>query len=151
MSFRKLGIAVVLSSAFAFIACGDDSSSSSSETVITCNIVSEDPLVLSTNEDGIKSTSTIELKDKRLVETVKFDSNDHIPDSVFNEIFKQACDTYKQDPDYNDTTLSCSGKTITAVSRVEWTESEFKSIENSFKKKCDQYTDKSSSSSASEL
>lgn len=149
MFFRKLGMAVILSSVFALIACGDDSSSSSSETVITCNIVSEDPLVLSTNEDGIKSTSTIELKDKRLVETVKFDSNDHIPDSVFNEIFKQACDTYKQDPDYNDTTLSCSEKTITAISRMEWTESEFKSIENSFKKKCNQY--KSSSSSASEL
>jgi hypothetical protein len=109
MSFRKLGIAVVLSSAFAFIACGDDSSSNSGET-ITCKIASKDPLVLDMDENGIHSTTTVELKENRLVETVKFDSNDHIPDSVFNEIFKQACDTYKQDPDYNDTTLSCSEK-----------------------------------------
>ena len=150
MSFRKLGIAVVLSSAFAFIACGDDSSSNSGETImVTCTVVSENPLVLDLDEGGIHSVNTIELKDKRLVETVKFDSNDHIPDSNFNKIFKQACDTYKQDPDYNDTTLSCSEKTITAISRMEWTESEFKSIENSFKKKCYQYTDKSSSSSGS--
>lgn len=148
MSFRKLGIAVVLSSAFAFIACGDDSSSNSGET-ITCKIASKDPLVLDMDENGIHSTTTVELKENRLVETVKFDSNDHISDSVFNEIFKQACDTYKQDPDYNDTTLSCSEKTITAISRMEWTESEFKSIKNSFKKKCIQYGDKSSSSSGS--
>ncbi|MBQ3715566.1 MAG: hypothetical protein II892_08295 [Fibrobacter sp.] len=126
MFFRKLGMAVVFSSAFALIACGDDSSSSSSETVITCNIVSEDPLVLSTNEDGIKSTSTIELKDKRLVETVKFDT----------DVPSQACQTYKNDTDYGD--VSCSGKTIKAISSMELTESEFESIENAFRRQCKQ-------------
>lgn len=129
MSFKELCLAITLSSTFALVACGDDSSSSSGETImVTCTVVSENPLVLDLDEGGIHSVNTIELKDKRLVETVKFDT----------DVPKQACQTYMNDVDYDAEKVSCTGKTIVATSSMEMTETEFKSLEAAFRNQCTQ-------------
>lgn len=111
------------------VACGDSSSSPSSKNGQDyCKVVSSDPLVLETLEDGIYSKTSFEYSDERLVETVEFDNP---------SIAKFACSSYEEDEDYGE--VECSGTSITAYSDERLTKNEYKRLLNTFLSMCKEY------------
>ena len=108
------GAAIVCS--LGLVACGDSSSSPSSKKGQDyCKVVSSDPLVLETLEDGIYSKTSFEYSDERLVEKVEFDDQ---------SIAKFACSSYMEDDDYG--VVDCNGKSVVAYSGARLTKNEYK-------------------------
>lgn len=111
------------------VACGDSSSSPSSKKGQDyCKVVSSDPLVLETLEDGIYSKTSFEYSDERLVEKVEFDDQ---------SIAKFACSSYMEDDDYG--VVDCNGKSVVAYSGARLTKNEYKKLLNTFLSMCKEY------------
>ncbi|MBR4681190.1 MAG: hypothetical protein IKP03_08815 [Fibrobacter sp.] len=111
------------------VACGDSSSSpSSKKSQDYCKVVSSDPLVLETLEDGIYSKTSFEYSDERLVEKVEFDDQ---------SIAKFACSSYMEDDDYG--VVDCNGKSVVAYSGARLTKNEYKKLLNTFLSMCKEY------------
>ena len=111
------------------VACGDSSSSPSSKKGQDyCKVVSSDPLVLETLEDGIYSKTSFEYSDERLVEKVEFDDL---------SIAKFACSSYMEDDDYG--VVDCNGKSVVAYSGARLTKNEYKKLLNTFLSMCKEY------------
>ncbi len=121
------GAAIVCS--LGLVACGDSSSSPSSKKGQDyCKVVSSDPLVLETLEDGIYSKTSFEYSDERLVEKVEFDDQ---------SIAKFACSSYMEDDDYG--VVDCNGKSVVAYSGARLTKNEYKKLLNTFLSMCKEY------------
>ena len=121
------GAAIVCS--LGLVACGDSSSSPSSKKGQDyCKVVSSDPLVLETLEDGIYSKTSFEYSDERLVEKVEFDDQ---------SIAKFACSSYMEDDDYG--VVDCNGKAVAAYRGARLTKNEYKKLLNTFLSMCKEY------------
>ena len=108
------------------VACGDSSSSPSAQKGQDyCKIVSSEPLVLETVEEGVYSKSSFEYTDGYLVEKVEFDDR---------SIAKYACNAYKSDSDYGK--VECNGKTVVAYSDESLTKNEYKHLLSMFVSMC---------------
>ena len=101
---------------FGFIACDDSSSSSSNGT--SCKVVSQEPLVIETVQEGVKSETTFKLEGNKVIETIKTDRD--IPEEV--------CNSYKNDSDYGD--IECNKNTVTTTSKDELSKKEFETLKN---------------------
>ena len=111
------------------VACGD-SSSSPSKGQDYCKIVSSEPLVLETLEEGIYSKTSFDYSDERLVEKVEYEDQ---------SVAKWACSSYKSDDDYGE--VECNGKSIIAYSSDRLTNSQYKKLLNMFVSMCKEYDD----------
>ena len=115
MNILKMGPLLALTVTFGLTACSDSSSSDNS-----CQVLSQDPLVIESIQQGNKTETTLILKDNKVIETIKADQN--IPDDV--------CMLYKNDSDYGH--VDCTGNTITATSKESYSESDFASLKKQF-------------------
>ena len=120
------------------VACGD-SSSSPSKGQDYCKIVSSEPLVLETLEEGIYSKTSFDYSDERLVEKVEYEDQ---------SVAKWACSSYKSDDDYGE--VECNGKSITAYSSDRLTNSQYKKLLNMFVSMCKEYDDPDGQNGGSE-
>lgn len=96
---------------FGFIACDDSSSSSSNGT--SCKIVSQEPLVIETIQEGVKVETTFKLEGDKVIETIKADRD--IPEEV--------CNNYKNDPDYGN--IECNKNLVTLTSKDDFNDDSF--------------------------
>lgn len=113
------------------VACGDSSSNASAKKgQDTCKIVSSEPLVLETVEEGVYSKTSFEYSEGKLVEKVEFDDV---------SVAKWACSAYKADADYGE--VKCDGKTVVAYSDETFTKSEYKSLLNMFVSACREFSE----------
>ena len=120
------------------VACGD-SSSSPSKGQDYCKIVSSEPLVLETLEEGIYSKTSFDYSDERLVEKVEYEDQ---------SVAKWACSSYKSDDDYGE--VECNGKSIIAYSSDRLTNSQYKKLLNMFVSMCKEYDDPDGQNGGSE-
>ena len=116
MHALKLAPFIALMAAFGFIACDDSSSSSSNGT--SCKVLSQEPLVIETVQEGVKSETTFKLEGNKVIETIKADRD--IPEEV--------CNSYKNDSDYGD--IECNKNTVTMTSKDELSKNEFETLKN---------------------
>lgn len=116
MHTTKLASILALVAAFGFTACDDSSSSSSNGT--SCKVTSQEPLVIETVQEGVKTVMTMKLEGNKVIETIKADRD--IPDEV--------CNSYKNDSDYGD--IECNKNTVTTTSKDEYNKSDFEILKN---------------------
>lgn len=119
------------------IACGDDNSSSP-ESKDYCKVVSTDPYVIESVENGYFSKTTVKYEDEKLVEKVEFDG------AITAQM---ACDSYKKDLSYGK--VICKDNTIAAIGRDNMSASEYRDVLTLFSTMCegDAYLEDFSSSS----
>ncbi len=132
---------VALAASVFLMACGDDSSDSfgGGAKEDYCNVISEDPLVVETSEDGVYSKTSFDFKDSKVRETIKLNSS---------EATELACSNYKSDPDYSS--VVCEDNTVIAVGGKDFSYSEFEIFKQLVIDACDGFdvgSDKPSSSS----
>lgn len=128
------------------IACGDNSSSAESSSRPGsndyCKVVSTDPFLIESVENGYFSQTTVKYEDEKLVEKVVFD------DAIAAQM---ACDSYKKDVSYGK--VVCKDNTIAAIGRDIMTASEYRDVLTLFSTMCegDAHREDISSSSAERL
>ena len=117
------------------VACSDNSSSPDSKggldpdskrTQDYCKVVSMEPFIIESVQNGYFSKTTIKYEDERLVEKVEFD------ESV---AAKMACESYQNDPDYGN--VACNGNTIAAIGQKRMTTSEYRDVLILFSTMCE--------------
>ena len=107
------------------IGCGNDSSPAQGNYHAACQVVSTDPLVMESLEQGIYSKTFFSYEDERAFQTVVFENEG---------IAKQACSAYKRDSDYGS--VICNGNTIVAVSDEKLSSSEYKRLTDMYVSSC---------------
>ena len=120
------------------VACGDDSSSSSPQVAPDyCKIVSKDPFVMESFENGSYSKKTYRYEEEKLVEKVEFKES---------LAAKVACASYEDDDKYGN--VICNSNSVVAIEKDKMSEREFRELLALYSTMCEDFsTDVSSSSS----
>ena len=132
-------VGMLVAFAMGLVACSENSSSPETKKVRDyCKVVSTDPLVMESVEDGFFSRTTIKYENEKLVEKVEFDES---------LAAKMACESYQKDADYGN--VVCSGNTIAAIGLKSMTPREYREVLTLFSTACggDSLLDEISSSS----
>lgn len=124
---RKSGIlaGISFSLCVGIIGCGNDSSPAQGSYQASCQVISTDPLVMESLEQGIYSKTSFRYEDERAFQTVEFENSD---------IAKQACSSYKRDSDYGS--VICNANTVVAVSDEKLSSSEYKRLVDMYLSSC---------------
>lgn len=122
MHTMKLAPFIALTTAFGFIACDDSSSSSSNGT--SCKVLSQEPLVIETVQEGVKTETSFKLEGNKIIETIKADRD--IPEEV--------CNSHKNDSDYGN--IECNKNIITTSSKDEYNDDQFAILKADAIKSC---------------
>lgn len=131
------GIAVT--SSLWLVACGDNTSGTSPQDDY-CKVVSKNPFVVESVENGYFSTTSFKYEDQKMVEKVEFDNA---------KAAKLACASYQSDSDYGN--VVCNSSSVVAISRDRMSMDEYKEFLSLISTMCDDVAGPEESSSSNEV